>query len=76
MSYENISSVIFLSGKITVRFTISASGSVTMVKVLENTTGNTELENEIMRKIKMWQFEPIAEGDVTVSYPFVFMTAG
>ena len=45
-----------------------------MVKVLENTTGNTS-ENEIMRKIKMWQFEPIAEGDVTVSYPFVFMTA-
>jgi len=65
-----------LSGKITVRFTISASGSVTMVKVIENTTGNTELENEIIRKIKMWQFEPIAEGDVTVSYPFVFMTAG
>ena len=65
-----------LAGKITVRFTISASGRVTMVKIIENTTGNPDLEQEIMRKIRMWQFESISEGDVTVSYPFVFMTAG
>ncbi len=64
-----------LSGKITVRFTITASGSVSMVKVIENTTGSTELESEIIRKIKMWQFESIPDGDVTVSYPFVFMAA-
>ena len=64
-----------LAGKITIRITIAASGSVTMVKVVENTTGNSELEQEIMRKVRMWQFEPITDGEVTVSYPFVFMPA-
>lgn len=65
-----------LSGKITIRFTIAASGSVTMVTIVENSTGNSELENEITRKIRMWHFEPIPEGDVTVTYPFVFSSAG
>jgi TonB family protein len=61
-----------LQGKITVRFTIAADGSVTNVEVVENTTGNSELENEIVRKVKMWKFEPVPEGDATVTYPFVF----
>lgn len=65
-----------LSGKVTVRFTIAASGKIARVTVIENTTGNTALENEIIRKIKFWKFEEIAEGDVTVTYPFVFAPAG
>jgi TonB family protein len=64
-----------LSGKITVRFTISAAGSVASVSILENTTSNSELEHEIISKIRMWQFETVPEGDVTVTYPFVFMPA-
>jgi TonB family protein len=64
-----------LSGKITARFTIAASGVVSTVTILENTTGNTELEQEIIRKIRMWQFDPISEGDVNVTYPFVFLPA-
>jgi len=65
-----------LAGKVTVRFTIAASGSVTKTVVVENSTGNSELEEEIIRKIRMWTFDPIAEGDVTVTYPFVFTSAG
>lgn len=61
-----------LQGKVTIRFTIAADGSVTTVDVVENTTGNTELEAEIVRKVKMWKFEPVPEGDATVTYPFVF----
>jgi TonB family protein len=64
-----------LAGKITVRFTIGASGTVSAVTILENSTSNTELEHEILSKIRMWQFEAIPEGDVTVTYPFVFMPA-
>lgn len=64
-----------LAGKISVRFTIAASGNVINVKILENTTGNKDLEDEIIRKIKMWQFESIPDGDVTVTYPFVFASA-
>jgi TonB family protein len=62
-----------LSGKVTVRFTIAASGSVSSVVILENTTGSNDLEQEIIRKVRLWQFEAISAGDATVTYPFVFM---
>lgn len=65
-----------LAGKVTIRFTITASGSVTNVKIIENTTGNSEFEEEILRKLRMWKFDPIPEGEVTVSYPFVFSSSG
>lgn len=61
-----------LAGKITVRFTIAASGKVVGVRILDNTTGSKELEEEIVRKVKMWQFESIPEGEVSVTYPFIF----
>jgi len=73
MSYEKyLKRIPDLAGKITIRFTILASGKVTNVQILENTTGNNSLEKDIIRKIKMWQFEDITEGEVTVTYPFVF----
>jgi TonB family protein len=64
-----------LEGKITVRFTIAASGAVTVVEILENTTSSKELENEIVRKIKMWRFEPVREGEVSVTFPFIFQSS-
>jgi TonB family protein len=65
-----------LAGKITVRFTIASSGNIAMATVVDNTTGNREFEEEIIRKIRMWRFEEIPDGDVTVTYPFVFAPAG
>jgi TonB family protein len=77
MSYENfLKRDPALAGKITVRFTISAAGSVSAITILENTTGNADLEQEIKNKIRNWRFETIDEGDVTVTYPFVFSPAG
>jgi TonB family protein len=64
-----------LSGKITIRFTIDAAGNVSKLEVVENTTGNRDLEDEIIRKIKLWNFDAIPEGDVTVTYPLVFQPA-
>jgi TonB family protein len=61
-----------LAGKITIRFTISAAGTVTTVAILENTTGNIAFEQELIRKIKLWRFDEVPEGDVTVTYPFLF----
>ncbi len=61
-----------LAGKITVRFTISANGRVVNIQLLENTTSSDELGSDIMRKVRMWRFEEIPQGDVTVTYPFVF----
>lgn len=64
-----------LSGKLTIRFTISADGRVIKVRILENTTGNDNLASDITRKIRMWRFEPVPEGVTTVTYPFVFQPA-
>lgn len=76
MSYERfLKKAPDLAGKITVRFTIDAGGYVTRTEVLENTTGNKELEEEIIRKVKMWKFEEIPEGEVTITYPLIFQPA-
>lgn len=64
-----------LAGKITVRFTVLASGAVSQIRILENTTGSKSLEREIIMRVKMWRFEPVPEGDATVTYPFVFTPA-
>jgi TonB family protein len=76
MSYERyLKKSPDLAGKITIRFTIDAAGNVTKIEVLENTTGNRELEEEILRKVKMWRFEEIPEGEVTITYPLIFQPA-
>lgn len=73
MSYEKyLKRIPDLEGKITIRFTITAAGKVTSIQILENTTNNKNLERDIIRKIKMWRFESIPEGNVTVTYPFLF----
>jgi TonB family protein len=76
MSYERfLKRAPDLAGKITIRFTIDAGGNVSKVEIVENTTGNKDLEDEIVRKVGMWKFEAINEGDVTVTYPFLFQPA-
>jgi TonB family protein len=65
-----------LAGKITIRFTIDAGGNVSRADAVENTTGNKELEEDIIRKVSLWKFDAIGEGDVTVTYPFIFQPAG
>jgi TonB family protein len=61
-----------LQGKVTVKFTIAASGDVTKVVVVESNMSCPELEEKITRIISKWQFRKIDSGDVTVIYPFIF----
>jgi TonB family protein len=76
MSYERyLKRAPDLAGKITIRFTIDSGGNVSKIDIVENTTGNKDLEDEIVRKVGMWKFESINEGDVTVTYPFIFQPA-
>jgi len=65
-----------LEGKIVVRFTIAASGSVAACSTVSSTMGNPALEGEVCARIMTWRFPPIDAGDVTVVYPFVFFSAG
>ena len=61
-----------LKGKITVEFTIAASGKVISVRVISSNMNCPELEEKIKRIIRRWKFRKIEEGVVKVIFPFVF----
>lgn len=61
-----------LQGKIVVTLTISAEGQVTECRVKETEMNWPPLEESLVEMFKTWTFPEIPEGEVTVSYPFVF----
>ncbi|MBW1871239.1 MAG: energy transducer TonB, partial [Deltaproteobacteria bacterium] len=64
-----------LSGKVTVRFTISPSGRVQQAKVKSSTLNNKTVEKCITHVVRRWKFpKPKGGGIVVVNYPFIFKT--
>ena len=63
-----------LKGKITIKYSINASGNVINAEKLESTMQDTILENEVVKIIKSWQFCPINVPSEVVQlvYPFEF----
>ena len=62
-------------GKVAIRFVITPRGDVRSVEVTEDTLGCPDLTAAIVARVKGWKFGP-AQGDATVTYPFVFIAAG
>lgn len=60
-----------LAGKVVVSWTISASGKVSGVRVVRNTTRNSTMVPCMIRAVSSWTF-PKAEAPFDVEYPFVF----
>lgn len=61
-----------LSGAITVRWTIQASGRVDSATVTQNTMGSSSVGRCITAQIKRWRFDKPSGGEVTVTFPFYF----
>jgi len=60
-----------LAGRVTVRFTISATGSVVSAVVRDSTLNNAAVERCMTERIRRWVFpEPKGGGVVIVNYPF------
>ena len=59
-------------GKVTLRFTIAPSGKIVKISKAGSTTGNSEFDSKILRKVKGWKFEVIKSGNTTVTIPFTF----
>ncbi|GIL18586.1 MAG: hypothetical protein BroJett040_23370 [Oligoflexia bacterium] len=62
-----------LYGKVAVRFTIGASGSVETQRIGESSLKNATVEGCILQRVAKWKF-PTPEGGtkVNVTYPFLF----
>lgn len=60
-----------LGGKISLKFTIAPDGHILAIQVVNSSTGNAELDEEIKDKARRMAFDPIEKGNVTVTYAFV-----
>ena len=65
-----------LSGKIVVRWTITAAGTVQGVEIDSDTIGDTEIVSCMKGLIARWRFAAPSGGSVEVSFPFLFSSAG
>jgi hypothetical protein len=66
-----------LSGRVSVKFVITPSGSVATSDVVQDTTSNRELETCVAGRVHTWIFpKPKGGGVVMVTYPFIFKQAG
>jgi TonB family protein len=65
-----------IEGKVSIRFTIGAAGTVTQIQVVENSTGDSGVGACISEKIKGWPFPPPEGGLVIVTRHFLLMKSG
>jgi outer membrane biosynthesis protein TonB len=64
-----------LSGKIKVRWTITAAGTVSGVDIEEDSMGDSEVASCIKGLVGRWRFPAPSGGSVDVVYPFVFQSS-
>ncbi len=66
-----------LGGKVTVAWTIGATGTVDFAEIAESGLGNSRVESCIVQRIKRWNFpEPTGGQEVAITFPWVFHVAG
>jgi TonB family protein len=64
-----------LSGKVVVRWTITAAGTVQGVDIDQDSLGDSEVTNCIKGLVARWRFPTPQGGSVEVSFPFVFQAS-
>src|SRR5450631_2792892 len=64
-----------LSGKVKVRWTITAAGTVSAVEIEEDSMGDSEVSSCIKGLVARWRFPAPSGGSVDVVYPFVFQAS-
>lgn len=65
-----------LQGRVELELTIDAEGAVQSVRVAANATGSAEVAECIVSRIQRWRFPKPSGGSVTVTFPFLFTSAG
>jgi TonB family protein len=63
-----------LHGRVTLRFTITPSGEVSELRVMENSSGSERLADCVRSVVQAHRFAPpTGGGPVVVTYPYVFV---
>ena len=65
-----------LAGKLVVRFSITAAGTISAVDIDDDSLGAPEVGACVRAIIQRWRFAPPAEAPVELSFPFVFQAGG
>jgi hypothetical protein len=65
-----------LAGKLVVRFSIAAAGTISAVDIDDDTLGAPEVGACVRALVLRWRFPPPAEAPVELSFPFVFQAGG
>ena len=64
-----------LSGKVKVRWTITAAGTVSGVDISDDSMGDSEVSSCIKQLVARWRFPAPSGGSVEVEFPFVFTSS-
>jgi TonB family protein len=64
-----------LSGRVKIRWTIAAAGTVSHVEIEEDTVGDAEVASCMKGLVGRWRFVAPSGGSVEVVYPFIFEPA-
>lgn len=64
-----------LSGKVVVRWTITAAGTVSGIDIDQDSLGDSEVTSCIKSLVARWRFPAPSGGAVDVSFPFVFQAS-
>lgn len=66
-----------LAGKVTVAWTIDGTGNVSVAAIAESGLKSDAVERCIVDRVRAWRFpEPPGGGEVAITFPWVFTTAG
>jgi TonB family protein len=60
------------SGKVTIKFTIAASGKIIDINIVSSTTGNVKFDKAIKDSVATWKWKAIKGGNTTPTIPFNF----
>jgi TonB family protein len=60
------------SGKVTLRFTISAGGDIISINIVSSTTGFPEFDSTIKDVVSKWKWKVIKSGNTTITVPINF----
>lgn len=64
-----------LAGRVFIQFTITDTGEVTGVQILENTTGDEVFSQCLIRQVQRLRFPKPRGGEVSFIFPFIFEQA-